>query len=415
MRVYFRRVEVVGEVPEHNRKGCIFIANHFNGLVDPALVMTTAPCDIAPVGKSTLWKIPVLSWLLRAVHAVPVERRKDNPTKNVTANEATFDEVATCLVNGSNVLIFPEGISHNFPEVQRLRTGAARMLAKAMDRGSMVSFQAVGLEFDARDVFRSRALVIYGPHRAVSAIALAPSSQSGDLVTAITRAMADDLAELVVEGKTWETRELIARVAELLAHDEGEQSLAAHNRIGRQVEAVSKVIDERLADQVTNVRQSVSKYFDALGQAGVRDVDVIQKTRVRWRKRWVLWLQAPLALVGGLLFALPYQLPRMVARAIAGEDHDVVSTYKLGVGLVAYPLWASALIALGAWLLRWPYSLLAATVVLASPWAALAWLDAVENGPRTPLDRETLLAFRKRAVDSIRLLESAVRAHDSTS
>ena len=42
--------------PEQNY---VFVSNHTNGLVDPVLVLTTAPCRISPVAKSTLWRIPI--------------------------------------------------------------------------------------------------------------------------------------------------------------------------------------------------------------------------------------------------------------------------------------------------------------------------------------------------------------------
>jgi 1-acyl-sn-glycerol-3-phosphate acyltransferase len=71
-RVYFREIEAVGNVPAAQTAGRMFAANHTNGLVDPILVLTQAPCRIAPVAKSTLWKIPVLRRLLDAVDAVPI-------------------------------------------------------------------------------------------------------------------------------------------------------------------------------------------------------------------------------------------------------------------------------------------------------------------------------------------------------
>src|SRR4051812_7792740 len=166
--IYFREVEIVGDVPSRATGGRIFAANHVNGLVDPILVMTAAECTICPVAKSTLWKIPGLRWLLDAVEAVPVVRRKDDPNKSQSANDAVFERVGKHLGGGGNILIFPEGTSHNEPQLVALKSGAGRMLASAREDGARgLTFQAVGLEFDARDVFRSRALVVYGPVREV--------------------------------------------------------------------------------------------------------------------------------------------------------------------------------------------------------------------------------------------------------
>src|SRR5438132_6048169 len=111
--IYFRETEVVGEIPSKETRGRIFAANHVNGLVDPILVLTNAPCPASPVAKSTLWKVPVLKWLLDAVDAVPVVRRRDDPNKPAEANDEIFERVAAHLSGGGNVLIFPEGTSHN--------------------------------------------------------------------------------------------------------------------------------------------------------------------------------------------------------------------------------------------------------------------------------------------------------------
>ncbi|MDF2695349.1 MAG: Acyltransferase domain protein, partial [Labilithrix sp.] len=82
----------------------------------------------------------------------------------------------------------------------------------------------------------------------------------------------------------------------------------------------------------------------------------------------------PLALVAVVLYWLPYQLPRFVTRKLKG-DPDVSSTYKLGVGLVVYPVWAAAAIALAVLKLPTALAFVTSAVVLASPFAALAWLD----------------------------------------
>ena len=63
VRIYFRELEELGDVPD-GVTGRLFVANHFNAIVDPILVLTSAPCAISPVAKSTLWKVPGLRWLL---------------------------------------------------------------------------------------------------------------------------------------------------------------------------------------------------------------------------------------------------------------------------------------------------------------------------------------------------------------
>src|SRR6478672_11995368 len=104
LAIYFRDVEIAGDVPRADTGGRVFAANHVNALVDPILVLTQAPCPISPVAKSTLWKIPGLRWLLDAADAVPIVRRRDDPTKASGGNEEVFDKIAAWLAGGQNIL-----------------------------------------------------------------------------------------------------------------------------------------------------------------------------------------------------------------------------------------------------------------------------------------------------------------------
>ena len=105
------------------------------------------------------------------------------------SNDEIFDRVAQHLGGGGNVLIFPEGTSHSEPHVLPLKTGAARMLARSYDQGARgLSLQAVALDFDAPDRFRSRALVTYGPVHDVDAIAAQVGAGEPPFVRALDRA-----------------------------------------------------------------------------------------------------------------------------------------------------------------------------------------------------------------------------------
>ena len=372
-RIYFREIEVCGAVPEKDTRGRIFGANHVNGLVDPVLVLTHAPCEASPIAKATLFSIPGLNVLLSAAGAVPIVRRSDNPDKSASDNDEVFARIAKHLHEGGNILIFPEGTSHSEPHLVSLRSGAGRMLAAAKALGAKgTSFQAVALEFEDRETFRSRALVLYGPARDVDALAV-----TGDALAAeVTRTFAQDLSELLVEGRTWDERRLIARVAELYVNDTSDRSLARWNDVGRRAERASKLLTAE-EDVVTHVREKVDAYFTHLDGAGLTDDVVSGHANTGARRTALLLLLLPLAVVGMLLYFLPYQLPRLVVRR-SNPDRDVVSTYKLGVGLLAFPLWAAMLVLLSFWKLPLAAALYATALVLLAPFASLAWLDDVD-------------------------------------
>lgn len=416
--IYFRDVEIAGDVPASNTGGRLFAANHVNALVDPILVLTQAPCPISPVAKSTLWKIPGLTWLLDAADAVPIVRKSDDPNKSAKDNDAIFARVGSHLAGGGNILIFPEGTSHNEPHLLTLKSGAGRMLARARasngegqsddgDRNgaARLTFQAVALEFDEREVFRSRTLILFGPVRSVDDVA--SKRPDVDLAIAITEAIRDDLSELLVEGSTWDERILVVRAASMFANGDpaapdvaprtraasASVSLAEMNELGRRIEEARRVLHASAPDVVMSLESQVAAYFTALDDAGASDDLVVRHARraaaaaagehvgaePRVAPERIAWgalrlLTLPVALIGMVLYWLPYQLPRAVTRRLKG-DPDVSSTYKLGVGLVVHPLWAAIAVTVAFVKLDTPLALLATAIVLTSPFAALPWLD----------------------------------------
>ncbi len=376
MRLYFRDIERVGEPPGADTRGRVVVSNHTNALIDPILVLTDVTCEISPVAKSTLWNIPGLRWLLDRAGAVPIVRRKDTPNKDVSSNATMFEKIATHLSGGGNILIFPEGTSHSEPRLAPLRTGAARMLLAAEKAGGTPpTFQAAALEFDAREDFRSRCLVLWGPVRRFADV---PGDDDEIRIRNATEIMNADLRELLVEGDTHEERLRIARVAELIANDEGDRSLGTWNGIGRQVELANRTLRDTAPDLLRRVADQVDAYYAELERLGLDDVRIVagrigsRPPQPEAPRGWRRALLAPLAASGVALYAIPYFIPRMIARS---QDPDAVSTFKLGSALLVYPLWAAGLVTGSLVLLPPPLSVVAAAVAIASPFAALSWLD----------------------------------------
>ncbi|MCC6646419.1 MAG: 1-acyl-sn-glycerol-3-phosphate acyltransferase [Polyangiaceae bacterium] len=377
-RVYFRRIEVVG-APSREVRGRLFAANHVNGVVDPVVIATVTACDLSPVAKSTLWRTPGLSLLLDVADAVPVVRKRDDPSAGREANDDAFARVGAHLAGGGNLLIFPEGTSHSEPHVLALKTGAGRMLARAIDAGGRdLTFQAVGLEWEDRGTFRSRALVWFGPVRRVDELGAA----CDELPAEITRVLSRDLSSLVVEGATWPERVLVGRVAELLANDAADAAgtLAEWSALGRRVGAAGRALDD--GEARAHVESSVGAYYELLAQAGLSDDRVVSGARPAGapRRAW-LWATLPLALCAAVLYYPPYQLPRLSER-LAGSERDVVSTYKIALGLLVFPAWAALLVVACELLLPRPLAHAAAIVALACPVAALPWLDRLDRTRR---------------------------------
>jgi 1-acyl-sn-glycerol-3-phosphate acyltransferase len=127
--------------------GMIFAANHISH-ADP-LTAAHYVYDAGRwpqfMGKASLFTIPVVGWLIRAVGQIPVHRGTADAAKAV-------EEAIAAVKDGCSVIIYPEGTTTREPELWPMRgkTGVARMvLATGAPVIPMVTWGTQGI-FDTR-------------------------------------------------------------------------------------------------------------------------------------------------------------------------------------------------------------------------------------------------------------------------
>jgi glycerol-3-phosphate O-acyltransferase / dihydroxyacetone phosphate acyltransferase len=164
--IFFRRIELYNAENLPEKSGLIFVSNHPNALIDPLLLFVALPRNIAFLAKSTLFKMPVIGFLLKAVGALPLYRQQD-AGQDVSKNQETFGLTRDLLKKGGAIAIFPEGVSHDSPKLLPLKTGAARIGIGAVSVGENPSaldlkIVPVGLYYTNKTTFRSEALLHFG-------------------------------------------------------------------------------------------------------------------------------------------------------------------------------------------------------------------------------------------------------------
>ena len=129
------------------------------GLVDPLAMMISTAGSVRFLAKAPLFQMPVIGSIMRGMGALPVYRSIDGA--NTSDNKDTFSAVFDALDEGELVALFPEGISHSLPNLQTLKTGAARMAlgaeARAQNRSDHklgVRIVPVGLNYGRKGRFR---------------------------------------------------------------------------------------------------------------------------------------------------------------------------------------------------------------------------------------------------------------------
>ena len=417
LAVFFRRVEVVGRDRLPGSGPIVVVANHVNGLIDPLFVLGPLGVPARLLGKSTLWKIPVLAQLLDFAGVIPVYRRMDAGV-DPAQNAETFARCHEELARGGAVALFPEGTSHDDPKLKPLKTGAARIALEAERRfGPLgVRIVPVGLVFEERDRFRSRALVVVGEAIEVAPEAAGAARDEAAAVRELTARIAEALERVTLNYESWEEARLVELGADVWDRDAGERPrarrLAAEFAVRRALADGLETLLRTHPDEVRRAVESARDYERLLRTAGLHDEQVVARYRLgpsasfALRTLFRLAVASPVALLGTLLNLVPWLLVRVIARRVRDEPNQI-ATYKVFPALLVYPAaWTAEAVAAGVWL--GPLS--GAAVAVAAPlagWVALRWHER-----RATLWRESraflLLRSRKQVARELRARRSVV-------
>jgi 1-acyl-sn-glycerol-3-phosphate acyltransferase len=133
MLAFFRHFECTGRSRVPRDRPVLIVANHFNGFVDPLAVAAALGRAPGFVAKATLGKIWAIRPLLSLAGVVLVHRVQDG--EGTSGNERAFAACRKALARGRRVAIFPEGITHDRPQLAPVKTGAARIALGASAAG----------------------------------------------------------------------------------------------------------------------------------------------------------------------------------------------------------------------------------------------------------------------------------------
>jgi 1-acyl-sn-glycerol-3-phosphate acyltransferase len=355
----FRDVAVrdAGRVPDTGP--VLLCVNHPNNLVDSLLVAVVLPRKVHYLATAGLFRNRLLAGFLVRAGAIPVYRRDDDRDGG-DRNTVTFVACRQALDAGKVLAIYPEGTTHAEARVQRIKTGAAR-IALDYERAPVpppgrtprppLAVIPVGLSFQARKSFGGRVLVAFGEAVPLGLHAAQAEKDPVAAVHTLTEAIQAAMEAQVVHVGRMDAADLV-RAVEDLYRDELARQLQVKSgirpeaidlfRLSRTIVEAVTHFKARDPDRVARIWGRIQHYRAALAEHHVRDQAVgarLEPDPGPRRVRTSGWAVAglPVFLYGAAVNALPYLLPRWLARAFARKETDY-ATIRLLASMVAFPL-----------------------------------------------------------------------------
>jgi glycerol-3-phosphate O-acyltransferase/dihydroxyacetone phosphate acyltransferase len=359
--LYYRSIETHGRafIPANGRT--LFIANHQAGLLDGLLILAQTDQPVRLLIKHTLWKTGLIAFFANGLGMIPVFRKKDlgeTPEVKDTGldrHKITFDKVAETLAKGENVLIFPEGISHDKPHLMRLRSGAARMILSTeatSDFRMGVRWCPVSLDLEEKDRPGMRALLHFHPSRSVEKYRKLYNQNPEQAVSDLVKEMQDVLSEITLNFSSWGERLFIERLCQFwLCRNPKGALLDRHNLLLKW----KRILENRIKDDEEDweaLQLKVVRLSHSLELASLRPEEVLKPTTESRRRALAkimpkLLVYGPLMIFGLFFWAIPREGVKWVQIVGAKSNRDVVATYQILAGLVFFPVWLALIGALG--------------------------------------------------------------------
>ena len=428
-RFHAERVPLSGPV--------LFASNHPNSLTDAFVIAASVPRKVNFVATIQLFRFKPIRWLLTECGVIPINRAQDNP-RAMRSVLQSFEACFRVLERGEAIGIFPEGVTHDDPQLKPIKSGPARMALELEHRhGGKLGLQIVpvGLTFSAKDIYRSDVLVHFGePIRAAEFLAGYPEKRH-DCIDALNAEIARRIQALIVHLRQLERSRVVNAVKRLYL-----DRLVVSNRVIN--EPVSKRAEDLLLTQAIASAGDVSfRDHPQRAERFVRKLDEYERRLKRLRLSddalashpakvrlillslgcmLLLLIGAPIAAYGWLHRWAPWLLIRKtVHRANRPGEKTHVSTASILAGTIGFGIFYGLCVALVHHFFGWPVSFWYA---LSLPVASLAAHYYVREARRlaegirtafvlmrTPRAIERIVALRAELIAEIEAERETVR------
>ena len=292
-------------------------------------------------------------------------------------HSVAYHQVYQAFHRNECVAIFPEGGSHDRPEMLPLKAGAAVMALGAMaDKCKPIKIVPVGLNYFHGHRFRSRALLDFGHPLDVDASLVDKYIKGGDerreAISSLMATVTEALESVTVTAPDYDELRLLWAIRRLYKPEHVVLTLEQTQQLTLRFIDLKDVMGD--APEFVQLMERVKEYNKQLESYNLRDHQVA-RTVVKTEKVVSMMMWRSLLLVVELLFLLPFMvmgLPILFACRVVSEakaraavasssvklvGRDVKATWKILTATAVIPIYFLFYIVMGWVLFNWRVAL----------------------------------------------------------
>jgi glycerol-3-phosphate O-acyltransferase / dihydroxyacetone phosphate acyltransferase len=439
---YFRRRVFFHAERVPLRGPVLFTSNHPNSLTDAFVIGASVPRKVHFMATVQLFQWGPLRWLLLQAGVIPLNRVKDDPRAMRTVI-ASFAAAHRVLEQGEAVAIFPEGITHDDPQLKSVKSGAARMALdlEHQHEGKLgLKIVPVGLTFSAKEHYRSQVLVSFGEPILISDYLLDYATRRHERLQELTAEIERRIQSLMYHLPHLEQARMIAAVKSLYLDKLWVANRMIHEPVAPAAgellltKAIAAAVERSFQQnpaRAAEFSRKLDHYEHLLHKLQLPEEILVHFPESGWMlRRSLAWcalgiLGLPVAIYGWLHRLLPWLVLRAIIKRTAKQpaDNTNVSTAAMIGGGIVFAAFYGICAGLCAHLFGWrvaawyALSLPPAGLIAHYYWLGLcrflASLRAAAVLLRTPTTARRLLQLRAELIEMIDLQRSELIRADS--
>lgn len=353
--LFYRRIERFHPERVPDEGPVLFTSNHPNSLADSFIIGAAVPRKVNFVATVQLFSFKPLKWLLTNCGVIPINRLKDDP-RGMRSVADTFEACYRVLENGEAIGIFPEGITHDDPQLKTVKSGAARMALELEHRhGGKLGLRIVpvGLNLPAKAKYRSEVLVNFGEPICAADFLWGYAERKKECINELNARIEQSLQALILHIPELEHVRVVEAVKRLYLErllvgsrviSEPASSRAEELRLTQNIAASVEYIYRTQPKKAEAFVQKLNWYETGLKRLELSEESLErqpQKRKLAWLSLyWAVFavLLAPIALYGWLHRLLPFLIVRWSVKRFANVQKHKAQTATTVIisGLVSF-------------------------------------------------------------------------------